>query len=308
VKSFFRKNLGLKAFSLLLTIVLWSSIVSRAPEVGTFRIPIEFDTSDDQILVDSELREAEVRLEGDTTALSRVPLANLHALVSVKNLSAGPHTLVIVPDEIQRVPRGITKVEVLTSGFKITLDTRRTALLPVVIRRAGEVPQGYSVINISVQPTDVEVSGPASSFEGIGEIPTESLDLSQEKASFTRLVKLVPQGRLMRAAPSSVRVSVEIEELATTEQLLLQVIPSIEGWTAEPAQVTATLEAPPSLLPRLKEALSARILVDNLPAAAGGEPVVTLDWGPLDIAGLPRVQVVEISPSRVHAHPPRSSR
>lgn len=307
MRGFFRKNLGMKAFSLFLAFVLWSSIVSRAPEVRWFTIPIEIMTGDDQVVVSSEQRRAEISLRGDTTVLNRISQEQLRAVVPVDQNGPGRHTIVVVPAEIQGVPRGVTEIEIHGSGFEITLDRKETKLLPVEIQFSGDVSPGYKVENVTIQPTLVEVTGPASSFGEVEAIPTEHIEIGDVTDSFTRPVKLVPPGKLLRAAPSSVRVDFEIVEIRVQQTINLAVIPSQDGWTTEPSEVQVTLEAPPSMGTRIREELSTRVLVESLPPG-GGEAVVTIDFGAFDTEEMPRIRIVEISPPKVRALAPRPAR
>ncbi len=301
MKTFFRRNLGLKIISGLVALIVWAFIVGRSPEVRWMDVPIEFQESQNRVVTSSSTETVQVRLEGEAVVLSGLREGDPRAAIAIDHLPPGSHAIGVVPEEIRNLPRSVTVTDVRSAGLTIRVDARSTVLVPVLIVRSTEAPPGFRVESQSVQPTDVEISGPLAQIREIGEVPTESFDLTSESGSFTRLVKLVPPGEHVRVAPSSVRLTVELEELAVGHSFTLPVTPSAGGWRTEPREVVVTIEAPPSLVESLLGELSAIARVDELNGAA--EVVVTLDWGDLDPEILGRVRELSIEPQRVRAIP-----
>ncbi|MDQ7006357.1 MAG: CdaR family protein [Acidobacteriota bacterium] len=302
MRGFFRRNMGLKLLSLLLAFILWASVVTRSPEVRWYEVPVRFKTGPDLIVTNPAPAMVGIQLSGSSTILDRVAPDEIYAEVDVSHLAPGSHRVAVVPEEIRRVPRGVSDISVVHALISVTLDARRTTLVPVVLVLGGELPDGYEVVESEVKPSDVEVSGPEKEVLSVRNVPTEPFDLSALTRSSERMLKLVLPEANVRLAPATVRARVQIREVPTSFSLQLTVRPSEPGWRVEPEAVTLSFLAPPSLFTPLSEQLQATASVDALGSKAG-EVAVTLSWGNLDTDELALVSDVKVEPARVKVRP-----
>lgn len=307
MRRFFRQNLWLKLFSLILALVIWASVVARSPGVRRFQIPIEFDSGPDRVVMSYEPRLLDVRLSGDEAILERISGQGMYADVSVSQYSEGEQLITVVPNEIRQVPRGVSHIEVVTPQILVDIDVRETRVVPVEFDGMGQPPEGFEVRGVSIEPPEVEIAGPARLLESLSKIHTEIVPLAGSRTSFSTLVKLAPPDRHVRIEPSSVRVSVRIVETAVERVLSVPVEPSSGQWVFEPPAVEVSLQAPPTIMNQLEQALMARADTGDLPTEGGDVPVV-LDWGDLRNEDIGRVRNVEIAPGRVRALPPTNGR
>ncbi len=302
MKGFFRRNLGLKLLSLVLAFFLWASVVTRSPEVRWYEVPVRFETGPNLIVTNPAPTIVGVQLSGSATILDRVAPDEIYAEVDVSHLAPGTHRVAVVPAEIKRVPRGVSDISVVHAPVSVTLDARRTTLVPVTLVVGGELPDGYEVVESEVKPSDVEVSGPEKEVLSVRSVPTEPFDLSKTTRNSERMLKLILPEANVRLAPATVRARVQIREVPTSLSMTLAVRPSEPGWRVEPEEVALTFMAPPSLLTRLSEQLQAAAPVDALGTKAG-EVAVTLSWGNLDTDELALVSEVKIEPAQVKVRP-----
>jgi hypothetical protein len=302
IKGFFRRNLSLKLLSLVLAVVIWAIVVARSPGVRRFQVPIEFEAGPSRIVVDYEPSLLDVRLSGDASMLERISGEGIYARVPVDQLPPGQHLVTVVPDELQQIPRGISNIEILNPQIRVDVDRREKKLVDVELDRVGSPPEGYRVTSVALEPSEVESDGPAQLLETLETIRTEIVSFDARREPFSTLVKLVPPDRHVRLEPSSVRVSVTIVEAQVVRTLNVPVVSTTGGWTFEPATVEVSMEVPPSLLPKVRREVVARISTEDLPAEGAEVPVV-LAWGGLRNEEIARIHEVEITPGRVRVLP-----
>jgi YbbR domain-containing protein len=302
IKGFFQRNLSLKLLSLVLAVVIWAIVVARSPGVRRFQVPIEFEAGASRIVIDYEPSLLDVRLSGDATMLERISGEGIYARVPVDQLPPGSHLVTVVPDELQQIPRGVSNIEIINPQVRVDVDRREKKLVDVKLDRVGSPPEGFRMTRVVLEPSEVEVDGPARLLESLETIRTEIVSLDARRSPFTRLVKLVPPDRHVRLEPSSVRVAVTVVETQVARILTVPVVSTTGGWSFEPPSVEVSMQVPPSVLPRVREQVVARASTEDLPERGDEVPVV-LDWGELRNEEIARIRDVEITPGRVRAMP-----
>jgi YbbR domain-containing protein len=125
---------------------------------------------------------ARVRADLRTTPVTP---ASFHPFVNLSGLGSGLHTR--VPVRMIADP-GIDVVSVSPSRLPVVIEEVRTDHIPVQWRIIGAPPPGYSVGNISVDPSTVAVSGPKSAIGQIHDAKVY-LDLSQARYTLDSFTK-----------------------------------------------------------------------------------------------------------------------
>lgn len=147
---------------------------------------------------------------------------------------------------------------------------------------SGEPATGYRLLNVTVEPSSVLVSGPPALLQDIRVINTEPIDISGLNASFTQRVTLVLPDGIQREEVQPVVVEFDIEPILTTS--VVRRTPEVralaEGLTAtlEPEQVTVFLFGPLPVLDSIIET-DVSVTVDLLDLDVGThsvEPIVTV--------------------------------
>lgn len=78
----------------------------------------------------------------------------------------------------------------------------------------GELPAGYKLVNVSVDPVEVSALAFEASLENVAEIETMPIDLTNRQSDFSELVELsLPEGLV--ATPSQVQIKAKIEKLVS---------------------------------------------------------------------------------------------
>lgn len=99
---------------------------------------------------------------------------------------------------------------------EMNIEIYATKSVPVVIDTAGEVPEGFELLETSVVPARILIAGPDNLLSQVNEISTEELNLSEIRESGDILQKLIiPEGIIAVEGNSSATVSVKLEAFET---------------------------------------------------------------------------------------------
>ncbi|MCR5605782.1 MAG: hypothetical protein K6F69_03080 [Treponema sp.] len=128
---------------------------------------------------------------------------------SVSGTEQVPVYLTLPPDILLLDP---LEVRVVPENVDVILEEKAHKYVPVKPIFVGEVAYGYEENLVSVVPNSVYISGPKSIIDGITEIETEGIDISNKDESFSKNITLVNTNKLVTLkAPSSLSVYVGLE-------------------------------------------------------------------------------------------------
>ncbi len=219
-----RRNLGLKAVSLVLAYATWAFVVGRSPGVRFINAPLEFATPDNLVVTDYSPREVRVRLQGESPLLDRLSEQNVYARVQLEpTMRTGRAQKIGVQErEILGVPNGISK-EIITPSLTVAVERRVTKNVAVRVRTSGSPPQGFRVVQAATEPQTVEISGPEGAVHAVEQVWTEAIDTKNHKRAFTGTIDLVRPDPLVTLKPDNVRVNVFVDEVSRPIEILAPV-------------------------------------------------------------------------------------
>jgi YbbR domain-containing protein len=171
--KFFKTNLPLKAFSLLIAIALWvyvAQALSPDIEKTVNGVPVVFTNTEaleekGLFLLKDKEHTVNLKLSGKRKALVDVNASNVTALCDVKDITEiGNHaayTNVILP------VGGVEILEKSPASLQVEVDYYQTATKEIQIEAGGLPKSGFVVGDMRVTPNAVEISGPKSVVDGV---------------------------------------------------------------------------------------------------------------------------------------------
>ncbi|MFZ9595863.1 MAG: YbbR-like domain-containing protein [Bdellovibrionia bacterium] len=184
------KNLGTKIISVAIAMVLWGVVLgSRNVEV-TKEIPLEILTSPDIVASNEIPDKIAFRLSGPKAFLRSI-LDRREEPIRV-NLVGNKPTLVtyrFFSDNI-RLPIGVKVLSINPISILVKLESLKRREIPVRVELQGNPPEGYRLVKVQVKPELVRIKGPESKVDGLSQIPTLPIDLSELKSSVEKDVAL----------------------------------------------------------------------------------------------------------------------
>jgi hypothetical protein len=175
------ENIGWKLLSLAAATTIWA-FVATEPELSTFAsAPVEYKNLPNDLEIGSTpLTSVLLELRGPSGQLGGTAEASLHPQVILDMSAAVPgERTFTVGDGAVKLPRGVRLVRAVPSQVRLEFERHADASVPVTVRVTGEGHDGYFVASQNVQPSRLEIVGPASHVARVTQAVTDAVDVSQ---------------------------------------------------------------------------------------------------------------------------------
>lgn len=175
--SLVSKQWVLKGISLVLAIVLWYFVGGEDRVNKNVMIPIEIINLPRDLVISNQFKkEIEVTVSGPRSIIQEMSREAITRQVDLS--SARPGTMVIDNDNNHiPVPRGITVQRVQPSSIILSLDKLIQKKFPVTARTVGQVPDGYVVEALKMDPGVITITGPLTILSQVSELHTKPINL-----------------------------------------------------------------------------------------------------------------------------------
>jgi hypothetical protein len=290
--SLLRDNLGLKAASLAVAVLIWFVIAGEKTSERGLQVPVELkNIPKDLELTGDSLDFVDVRLRASPGIIHALGPADISAQIDLQGAEEGERIVHLSPSTI-RVPFGVQVVKITPSLLTLRFERTLQRMVAVRPRVVGSPAAGHEVGEVRTEPAEVRVAGPRSRVEAIPSAFTEPVSVAEKDAPVTDVVNVGVDDPMLRLIDvHEVKVTVKISE-ARRERTFEALPVAVRGASLapRPAQVKVVLLGPASAVDRLSAdevrpyvtvasapgpAPRARVAVD-LPAGAAGVLVATI--------------------------------
>jgi YbbR domain-containing protein len=286
---------GLKLLALAITVGLWYAVTAqRAPAISRQRgVPLEFLVPENMEVSNDPVGEVDLTLEGSQSRLAEVNARNLVARANVADLKPGDRVVRLTDrNVVMDLPEGVRVVDITPRSVTLRLEPLVEREVPVEARFEGELPEGFLVAGVQINPPAVRIRGPESHVRSIDRAYTETISLGGQRESLTLLQTAIDiPDRKVVPHESAVSVRVEIAEQRIERRFDGVTVRSAAGGQARPESVTLILRGPRSVIEALKQE-EVRVVVEVGPEGAAA-PRLALPRGAEG-----RVEMVSVSPSQ----------
>jgi YbbR domain-containing protein len=213
-ESWFKKDLGLKCFSLLVAILLSYFVNSEGnTTVVGFIVPVEIkNIPKNKLLIWPLNRQAQVTIRGPSFLVSGVA-------------SSPPAFEVEVPPDVESrfiaalkssdlaLPPAIEVMSIEPSELELTFDNLISKEFLVEVPRIGKLAENLELGELSIHPSKVVLRGPQTEVGKIERIETYPLDLRDLTTDESRELSLRIPGALSEPSVKQVRVEVRLNKV-----------------------------------------------------------------------------------------------
>jgi YbbR domain-containing protein len=205
------RNVGLKALSVGLAVLLWMVLAGEETVERGLRVPLELQQFPPGLeLVGEAPTVVDVRVRGGSGDLSRLSPGDIVAVLDLRAARPGRRLFQLTPEQV-RTPFGVEVVQVTPAGFAMVFETAATRHLPVMPAIEGTPAPGFVVGTVTSDPKTVEVIGPESAVTKATEALTEPVSVAGARDTVVENVTvglLDPALRLRSPRLAAVRVEV----------------------------------------------------------------------------------------------------
>lgn len=263
------ENVGLKAMSLVIAALLF--IVSRQPaiDIRFSGVPLEFRGLDPNMQLSSVSEQAvSVRLQGPRDQLRSLNPGQISVIANLSNKQSGDRIVQLRPEDVT-VPDNLVVLQIDPPSIKLKLELKETKTVQIEPHLVGKVSPDYEVYGVIANPPTIEIEGPKSKIEQIGEVSTETIDLSGKTGRFQANVDVeTPHDSLIVRGKNRVTVTIEIGEQRTNRlfsNLPLNWLNPVAGYKLQTKTMSVNLYGPVSALESItRDNLRLEIRTENL--------------------------------------------
>ena len=209
-------NFGLKIFSLAMATLLWATVThDRITEVA-LNSPIEVGGIPDKLEVSSEsIPQTQIRLRGPRRLLDGLRPSDVRVHIDLTNVQPGERTFQLNASNVI-APYGVRVLQVVPAEVHLRFDWRKTRVVPVQPRVLGRLASGLSIRDVTADPSEVTISGPAKRVDAVDAATTDPVDatgLISRHAFVTNAYVSDPMVQVL--TPQPVRVTVVVGKSVT---------------------------------------------------------------------------------------------
>jgi len=180
IKEMMFENSTYKMVALIITLILWVTVLKKGEIVFPKSVQITFLTDEQTIIINEVTEKVVFHISGSKILLKNFFKKKQKPLVvDLSHIKAG-RRFVRIPEDILQLPFGAKVLSVSPSTVYVELDKMTTKLLPIKVSfdQLGGAEK-YKVVR--VQPHELNINGASSLLSRIKTLWTETIVLDFEK-------------------------------------------------------------------------------------------------------------------------------
>ena len=206
-QPFMRRETFETAMAALLSIIfvtgVWFNVTRGRDTLVTLQIPIEYRNRDPGMeILTASVNAVSLDLSGSGALIKSINPTQVDVRLDLGKAIPGNNSFTITSDNIY-LPPGIILKNVYPSEVDVDLDITIKKKLPVQVDWVGKLPDNLILVEMEIDPAEVEVIGGKRILEKIATIYTEKVPLEKLKENGSITATLALQPASLKIAPGS---------------------------------------------------------------------------------------------------------
>jgi hypothetical protein len=222
IKSFlygvFVENMYFKLLAAALVAILHILVLGDRDVTIRISAPARMVVPEEMMLLSPPIDQVNVTVGGRWAELQRLNPNDIPPL-TIELSSQRPEEIIRFQADQLRLPPGLKVIALDPSSVQVRMERRATKVVPVRPVLVGTPAEGYRQGAITVEPSQIELTGPKSALDRIRFALTDPIDLSARTQPVDERVELRYDSPLVQDSlpgPLRVRVSIETQEVEQT--------------------------------------------------------------------------------------------
>lgn len=249
-------NLGLKLFSLLITLLLWLFVLGQEDVTTTSDVKVYFKVPADKVLVSDVPNRIRVTVVGPWAAQQSWNADNIEIGIDLSKFDLGV-SVVYFEEQLFQIPHSLKITRINPKQWTVSLAQKTSKEVPITPVVVGNLPKGYVVKSITTSPEKMEIEGAASDLMIVDEVLTEEISLENHKENFmttTNPVRLSKNIFYKNEQPINVTVAIKKDLIERTfDNVQVQVKNSQYVTQVDPPTIAVTVMGPKASVLALSE-------------------------------------------------------
>lgn len=184
------ESLSLKAVSLLLSLILWISVIGFKPEEMKKNIAFEPLLPPGRVLTNKIPNQIQITFLGSRVLLKEVEKKLKPIRPDLSRVKENYYSYSFSEDQLGDIPSGVKVLGVYPPALPMRLEEVIQKRVTVRVSTFGQLAEGLELKNIQVNPSQVTISGPKSILEPIDFVSTEEVNLESAAHNKEEIVTL----------------------------------------------------------------------------------------------------------------------
>ncbi len=221
IKNLFLKNWELKLFSLLLSFILWLTII---PKVRTYVdkhliIPLEvYNIPSNMEIVENPPQTVDAIIRTPKSILDQITPSSVVAKLNLENASPLQEEYPLTKEMIS-LPQEAEVVRIRPNLVHLKLEKTKETYLKIEPYIIGELSPNLKIEKIEIVPPVIKVQGPESKVVPGEKIRTSPIDISQlETSTEIKPTLILPNPYLRLASEEEVKIRIKIVPLEDSKE------------------------------------------------------------------------------------------
>ncbi len=162
-------------------------------------VPLTVSLGDEYLPSSQYPRSVRATLRGESNALFTIQEDDVRASIDLSGYHAEGQYRVPVLVERKGTALGVDPLEIRTDPSEVTvsMEKRVSRMVPVTPSFKGFLDPGYELLSFDINPSEIQVSGPASAVARVADVQTDVIDLAGRSADFTVKARIVNKESLV---------------------------------------------------------------------------------------------------------------
>jgi YbbR domain-containing protein len=213
-KHLFTRNWGLKLTALLLSFILWMTLIpeEKINSDKTFVVALETrNRPADFEVVEKPQATVEVTLRANNRVLNQLSAANVHCILNLEKATVNQEDYPLNPDLIA-APGEAKVVRVMPNKVRLKIERGKEVSMEIAPEIIGKPKAGFKVVRTELIPSKAIVRGAESKIKPKDKIRTSPIDITglAQTADFEADIILPKPELRLKTAQTKVRVRVVI--------------------------------------------------------------------------------------------------
>ena len=212
-------NLGWKASSLFLAVLLWVAYVGD-PELVTMQaVPVLYRGLSPGLLVSGTPEDLRIEVRGPSGKLTGSGLAEAAVILDLSVVQQPGERTFTLSNADLNLPTGVAFLRAVPGQLRLQFDRIQIKEVPVRLRTTGQPAPGYQVAQSEIVPKQLRIRGPEARVQQTFAAETDAIDISGWKqGSEVRVNTFVTDPRVQLDSPAMVTVKIDVERTAVVNR------------------------------------------------------------------------------------------
>ncbi len=176
-KEFFMENGSYKVVALLITLILWITVLGNKDQVLNQTVQLNFVLPENNVISNAVTNQVQIQISGSRLSLKKLSKGIEPIKINLTDVKPG-RTLVSIPTDSLDLPFGSQIVNMNPSSVIVDIDRIITKRIPVKVQwESEEEPKNIRIRK--VQPSSILVKGATSVITRVQEVLTEPIQPDQ---------------------------------------------------------------------------------------------------------------------------------